>query len=124
VTEKEIMLDPILQEHETLGITAVELPDNTILYQTTLQRPYTLASDTSQTMLKLKVFSESVKRIFVQYKVCMKLTDDLPIFFRVSVNGNDITSTRSRGSGGNFYMTMVGLGVQEIQPGQNIVYIV
>ena len=36
VTEKEILMDPALYETETLGISAMELPENTILYQTTL----------------------------------------------------------------------------------------
>ena len=57
------------------------------------------------------MFTSVVKRIMVYYKVSMKLSDEMPVFFKISVNGLDIPSSRSRGSGNNFYMTMVGIGV-------------
>lgn len=45
VTEKEILMDPALYETETLGMSAIELPENTVLYQISLQRPFTFATD-------------------------------------------------------------------------------
>jgi len=33
----------------------------------------------------------------------MKITDNLPIFFKISVNALDIKSSRSRGAGDNSY---------------------
>lgn len=50
----------------------------------------------------------------------MKLYDNMPIFFKVSVNQKEIPATRARGAADNFYLTIIGFGVTNLKPGQNI----
>ena len=38
----------------------------------------------------------------------MKLTENMPIFFRVSLNGLEVKGTRTRGAAENFYITVMG----------------
>jgi hypothetical protein len=62
-----------------------------------------MQSDAFTSLLGIKIMNQKVKRLFIFYKVSMKITDNLPIFFKISVNALDIKSSRSRGAGDNSY---------------------
>lgn len=47
----------------------------------------------------------------------MKLLDNMPIFFRVTIDDLEVKSTRARGSADNNYITITGIGTELLKPG-------
>lgn len=121
LSKLKVPMDPVANDWQTMGVSAIELPESTEYFTMLQEKPCKLAPGMWEKLgaLEVKFNACAPKLMFTFYSVSLVTGGGMPVYFRVNFDELEIKSTRGSTLNSDRSSTCVGQALKNIEAGEH-----